>query len=75
MLANDRQEKILEIIERDGSIKTSQLVEIFDVSLETIRRDFEVLEKQGYLEKVYGGAILKNKEIKALNYSSREKKM
>lgn len=28
MLANDRQEKILEIIERDGSIKTSQLVEI-----------------------------------------------
>ena len=74
MLANDRQEKILEIIERDGSIKTSQLVEIFDVSLETIRRDFEVLEKQGYLEKVYGGAILKNKEIKALNYSSREKK-
>ena len=33
MLANDRQEKILEIIERDGSIKTSQLVEIFDVSL------------------------------------------
>lgn len=28
MLANDRQEKILEIIERDGSVKTSQLVEI-----------------------------------------------
>ncbi len=74
MLANDRQEKILEIIERDGSVKTSQLVEIFEVSLETIRRDFDVLEKQGYLEKVYGGAVLKNKENKTLTYSLREKK-
>lgn len=74
MLANDRQEKILEIIERDGSVKTSQLVEVFDVSLETIRRDFDVLEKQGYLEKVYGGAVLKNKENKTLTYSLREKK-
>ena len=72
MLANDRQEKILEIIERKGSIKTSQLVEVFDVSLETIRRDFEVLEKQGILEKVYGGAILKNRENKTLTYSLRE---
>lgn len=75
MLANDRQEKILEIIERDGSVKTSQLVEIFDVSLETVRRDFDVLEKQGYLEKVYGGAVLKNRESnKTLTYSLREKK-
>lgn len=66
MLASDRQDRILELLERDGSVKTSNLVTIMDVSLETIRRDLDFLEKQGYLQKVYGGAILKNKEEKIL---------
>lgn len=46
MLASDRQSKIMEIITRDGSVKTSELVEIFEVSLETIRRDFDALKKE-----------------------------
>lgn len=74
MLASDRQDRILELLERDGSVKTSNLVTIMDVSLETIRRDLDFLEKQGYLQKVYGGAILKNKEGKNLTYSLRESK-
>ena len=74
MLASDRQDRILELLERDGSVKTSNLVNIMDVSLETIRRDLDFLEKQGYLQKVYGGAILKNKEGKNLTYSLRESK-
>ena len=74
MLASDRQSKIMEIITRDGSVKTSELVEIFEVSLETIRRDFDALEKQGLLEKVYGGAILKGKENKNMAYSFRKDK-
>ena len=74
MLANDRQNKILEIITRDGSVKTSQLVDVFEVSLETIRRDFDALEKQGYLEKVYGGAILKEDKNRNITYSFRKNK-
>ncbi len=74
MLANDRYNKILDILERDGSVKTSKLVELLGISLETVRRDLDFLEKQGELQKVHGGAILKNKEGVNLTYSLREVK-
>lgn len=76
MLANDRHNKILELLNRDGSVKTSKLVAIFDVSLETVRRDLDFLEKQGVLQKVYGGAISNsvNKENINQTYTMRETK-
>lgn len=76
MLANDRHNKILEMLERDGSVKNSKLVTIFEVSLETVRRDLDFLEKQGLLQKVHGGAILnsKNKENDNQTYVVRETK-
>lgn len=76
MLANDRHNKILELLNRDGSVKTSKLVAIFDVSLETVRRDLDFLEKQGILQKVYGGAISNsvNKEDINQTYTMRETK-
>ncbi len=74
MLANDRYNKILEVLEAEGSIKTSRIVTLLGVSLETARRDLDFLEKQGSLQKVHGGAILKNKEENTLTYSLRETK-
>lgn len=74
MLANDRYNKILEVLEREGSVKTSKLVTLLGISLETARRDLDFLEKQGSLQKVHGGAILKNKEGNNLTYSLREVK-
>lgn len=74
MLANDRYNKILEVLEAEGSIKTSRIVTLLGVSLETARRDLDFLEKQGLLQKVHGGAILKNKEENTLTYSLRETK-
>lgn len=78
MLANDRHNKILELLERDGSVKTSKLVTIFDVSLETVRRDLDFLEKQGTLQKVHGGAISNSKNKENMNqtytYTIRETK-
>lgn len=75
MLANDRYNKISEILDRNGSVKSSQLVTILGVSLETIRRDLDFLEKQGILEKVHGGAIKKGKKNEdVLTYSLREEK-
>lgn len=74
MLANDRYNKILEVLEAEGSIKTSRIVTLLGVSLETARRDLDFLERQGSLQKVHGGAILKNKEENTLTYSLRETK-
>lgn len=53
----DRREMILALLKRDGSVKVSQLMKTFGVSIETIRRDLEALEKDGLLKRVYGGAV------------------
>lgn len=57
MLANERQQTILSKLSRKNSISVSELVDEFQVSVETIRRDLETLEKQALLKRVHGGAI------------------
>ncbi len=51
-----RIKEIIDILERERIVKTIELVKYFDVTIETIRRDFDQLEKQGVLTKIYGGA-------------------
>jgi len=58
MLVSTRRDKIKEIILKKKAVKVSELCEMFNVSDETIRRDLEELERQGIVEKNYGGAIL-----------------
>lgn len=56
MLATERQSRILDAVERDGSVRVSQLVAQLGVSDMTVRRDLEALHRQGRLLKVHGGA-------------------
>jgi len=37
-------------------ILNTELCEIFNVSIETVRRDLNILEKEGFIRKIYGGA-------------------
>lgn len=57
MLALERQKRIIEILNKDGSVLVSKLSEELCVSEETIRRDLEKLEKQEALIRTFGGAI------------------
>ena len=57
MLAKERQSEMIKMITAKGAVMTTELVHIFDVSIETIRRDLLELEKQGILQRVHGGAI------------------
>lgn len=57
MLATERQRKIAALIQRQGAVTVPQLVDLFQVSLETIRRDLLAMEKAGLLSRVYGGAV------------------
>ena len=57
MLTIERRNKILEILKRDGRVLVSDLSAMFGVTEETIRRDLEKLEKEGFAKKTYGGAI------------------
>lgn len=58
MLAHERQTTILEILNKDHAVKVSKLIKLLNVSIETVRRDLELLEKEGKLKRVYGGAVL-----------------
>ncbi len=62
LLPNQRREKILELIQEDGSAKVISLAKMFKVSEVTIRQDLEKLESEGLILREHGGAFLKNVE-------------
>lgn len=57
MITEARRKKIQELIEREGIVNLQQLVDRFNVSIYTIRRDLNALEEQGLLKKTHGGAV------------------
>lgn len=57
MLIAERQQKILQLIERQGGARVEELVEQLYASAPTIRRDLTALEEKGLIRKVYGGAM------------------
>jgi len=57
MLAEERHEKIVELVNERGSIRVSELSELLGVTEETIRRDLDRLEKDGKLRRSHGGAV------------------
>lgn len=59
MLLHERQEKILEMLQKDSNIKVSTMAKELYSSEATIRRDLLALQEKGFLKKVYGGVILK----------------
>src|ERR1700689_1236241 len=58
MLARHRQSLILQAVRSDGSARVSDLTQRLGFSDMTIRRDLEVLARDGLVEKVHGGAVL-----------------
>jgi DeoR/GlpR family transcriptional regulator of sugar metabolism len=69
MLANQRREKIFELIQEDGSAKVINLAKIFKVTEVTIRQDLEKLEKDGLVIKEHGGAFLKDIKDQVQSFS------
>ena len=55
LLAADRQNKILELLEQNRSYKMVELATILGVSKETIRRDLNYLDSIGAVNKSHGG--------------------
>lgn len=58
-MQHERRKEIITKINKLRTLKVADLTEEFQVSIETIRRDLEFLEKQGHLQRVYGGAVLR----------------
>ena len=60
MLPVQRREKIMDLLQEDGSAKVLTLAKLFKVTEVTIRQDLEKLEKDGLILREHGGAYLKN---------------
>ena len=71
MLIINRQQQILDILKRERSVSVPQLAKELFASEPTIRRDLAYLEKQGFLKRVYGGAVLGGAPDREIPYEVR----
>ena len=71
MLMIDRQQQLLEILKRERSVGVARLARELYASEPTIRRDLALLEKQGYLKRVYGGAVIGGAPDREIPYEVR----
>lgn len=62
MLAIERRNAILSKLSLEGKVVVGELSREFNVTEETIRRDLEKLEQDGFARKTYGGAV-KNENL------------
>lgn len=60
MLAAERQSKIVELVQRKGSVQVEELAQELNVSAMTIRRDLLKLQKEDVLQRCHGGAVAKH---------------
>lgn len=58
MFANERQQKIMAMLKSNSAVTTGELIDAFQVSIETVRRDLLQLERGGQLQRVHGGAVV-----------------
>jgi DeoR/GlpR family transcriptional regulator of sugar metabolism len=56
LIAEERRLKILESLNTRRTLTVKELAQTFGVSEDTIRQDLKLLEKQGLLRRIYGGA-------------------
>ncbi|MBA2560114.1 MAG: DeoR/GlpR transcriptional regulator [Propionibacteriales bacterium] len=57
MYAEERQSAIADLVTRDRRLRVSETAESFGVTTETVRRDLAILERQGVIHRVHGGAV------------------
>ena len=73
MLAAERRNEILAQLKEQGKVIVADLSKRYDVTEETIRRDLEKFERDGFAERTYGGAVLKENEKEDLPFLVRKR--
>lgn len=69
--AEQRREQIIKNIQQQGKVKVAELSREFGISEVTIRNDLELLESQGQLNRVHGGAVGVNPLYGNMNLNER----
>ena len=72
MASNFRHKEILSIARKEGKVTVDGLAELYNVTVQTIRRDLSELAEMGRLERVHGGAVIPSGVINIL-YEERRR--
>lgn len=72
MLAAERHHQILDSLAEQGSVRTKDIASILNVTDETIRKDFELLERQGAVVRTHGGVLPPNRVVRDLTLTERQ---
>lgn len=65
MWSKERHRRILAMLEANQQISAGDLAQVLGVSRETLRRDLVDLERDGKVDRVHGGAVLRQSEGEA----------
>jgi len=81
LLPAERQQRVLDLLRGELTIRSSRLSDLLGVSEMTIRRDLDSLEMQGLVERTHGGAVLRQERVAgkfhydtSIQENTREKK-
>jgi len=58
LFAEERIEKIIQLLNENQKVVVKELSKRFDVTEDCIRKDLKTLEKQGIIKRTYGGGVL-----------------
>ena len=72
MLQLERQVRIKEHLVEKGFASIEELSKVFSVSEMTIRRDLDELQNQGLIQRIYGGAMDKDRVFFEMSVSAKE---
>ncbi|MGH6947319.1 MAG: DeoR/GlpR family DNA-binding transcription regulator [Kiloniellales bacterium] len=71
MAFGERHQEIQELVHRQGFVSIESLAQHFDVTPQTIRRDINILSRQGLLRRYHGGAGLPS-SVENVAYATRQ---
>jgi DeoR/GlpR family transcriptional regulator of sugar metabolism len=71
----ERQQKIVNIIEKRIRVRVSELSEMLGVSEATVRRDLDKLHNRGLVQRIHGGALISEKNSSGLPVLARKTEM
>ena len=72
MLYNERAELILQQLQLQSTVKVTELSQLLQVSVDTVRRDLKNMEQEGWIKYVRGGACLPEDRNLFSNFTGRE---
>ncbi len=72
MLQNERMEWITRRLHAQGTVKVTEISEQLQVSVDTVRRDLKLMEQNGLMKCVHGGACLPDPMLSVASFTVRE---